>query len=60
MTKSRIAKLTKSVRGTQVVTPAGVGTATGAGVQDGQVWIFVTVEGAGFNGSTLKTAVLAN
>jgi hypothetical protein len=56
--KTTARKLAAQIVGTEYATPAdGTGTVTGVSAAQGEVWIFITVKGAGFNGSDLKTAV---
>lgn len=56
--KTTARKLAKVLVGTTIQTPKdGAGVVTGVGVQQGEVWIFITIKGAGFNGSDLKTAI---
>lgn len=58
MTKTEARKLAKSLVGSKMGSPSGTGTVTRVWIdQFGTAWIGLTVEGAGFNGSTLKTAV---
>lgn len=53
MTKTAAKKLI----GTALTTEAGTGTVTDAFTSRGQTWITVSIEGGGFNGSLLKTAI---
>jgi hypothetical protein len=57
-TKSTARRLAKDLVGTQLWMPFGFqGTITGVEVAQGEVWVFLTVPGAGIFGSDLKTAV---
>jgi hypothetical protein len=56
--KTTARKLAQSLIGTAFTTPKdGTGTVTAVTASKGVIWIHVTVKGAGFNGSDLKTAV---
>lgn len=61
MTKSQARTMAKNLTGCRMDTKDGTGVVNGVWTdQSGQGWIGVTIEGAGFNGSTLKTAIKVN
>jgi len=60
MTKSAARKMASQIVGTETTVAAGTGTVTAVTVDAFKTaWIHITIPGAGFNGSTLKTAVKA-
>lgn len=58
MSRTATKKLAAQLIGTKFTTPKdGTGTVTDVWTAGGVTWIGVTVQGGGFNGGVLKTAV---